>query len=143
MRNKVMLLAFVLIFAVPINSVFAEAPPWENQKIQVIGFSALNLNKYTPGRAKLMAKRGATIAAQMKAVKEILEFYLNLQTKVKDVIAQKDDLYALSSILIKEYTIISSEWNNEMCTVVLEVKLSQVYNYLKQEGLLSKLQKKP
>ena len=107
-------------------------PSWMNQKIQATGQCAINpAYSNNPGRAKLMALRGAQLDALRNLLERVLGLQLDSQTVVKDMVTEKDQINAQTSGFVRGAYKINQSFDGSIATVTMELKLYNVYRYLK------------
>jgi len=130
--------AAILILSFSIAAYAYEKPYWTGQDLRAIGESKVDNDRYAnPARAKLMARRAATIEARRNLLEEVLELRLNPQTSIGDVAPAPDKADADTSGLIEKSYVVGEVFDElNSCIVTMEIKLSDVYEYLKVQNLL-------
>ena len=83
-----------------------------------------------------MAQRAATFYARQNLLEQVLNLKLDSKATIRDVVSESDrtDVYA-SGLLGEDYTV-DLDYGDDMVTVKRELKLSDVYNYLKTQNLI-------
>lgn len=129
------IILFFILSCFIIVSAYAE-PTWVNQELQVKGESAIN-NAYPPGRAKLMAKRGAILDAKRNLLEKVLALKIDNGKTIRNVVPASDVTDGYRSKLISAAFPVRTDYDDAgICTVTVVLNLSNVYNYLRDTGLL-------
>ena len=115
----------------------ANAPSWIHQKINASGAAVIDTKRWQSlGRAKLYAKRGARIQAKRRLLEQVLDLIIDSQNTVRNVLAEPD-LNINNGIIRNSYTV-GQESNDNVYRVTEELKLNEVYSYMKEKSILYK-----
>ena len=84
----------------------------------------------------LWARRAATFNARHNLLESVSDLRLDSQTTIRDVLT-KDDLDVFNGIIRKHYQV-GSDSSDITYTVIMEIKLNDVYSYMKEKGIYYK-----
>lgn len=111
-------------------------PDWSKKTIQVTGQCATNpAHAGNPAQAMLMAKRGAIEDAKRNLLEQVLGVRIDSKTLIKDMVAQYDHLQAEVSGHIKEARIVGENFQSNIYTINMELKLYNIYTYMKSKKI--------
>jgi hypothetical protein len=114
-------------------------PTWSGTVTQATGNCALDLSSgKNPVQAKLMARRGAMVEAQRNLLEQVMGTQLDSKTYVKDMIAESDEIHAQLQGVIRGAEVISENFDGSMYTVVMGLKMYNVYEFLKSRQIYYK-----
>lgn len=110
-------------------------PAWVNEKRQAQGQGVIDMQRFpNPAQAKLMAKRAAMMDARRNLLETILGLRIDSKTVVRDMVAESDQIDANTSGIIRNsYEIGANYGSDGICTVTMEVKLYDIWAYVRQE----------
>lgn len=110
-----------------------QGPDWMNETVVEIGQGAVNPRfANNPGQAKLMAKRAAIADARRMLLERVLGLRLDASTVVRDMVAESDAINAETSGFLRESRVLDEDqWDGNVYTVKVELKLYSVYTYMK------------
>ncbi|MBU2063335.1 MAG: hypothetical protein KKF93_02970 [Candidatus Omnitrophica bacterium] len=139
MVKKTLFQVMVLFLSVAVlMSGYAYAEPgWVGRTMEATGQGVIDTNNPSLGQAKLFARRAATLGAKRDLLEQVLDLKLDSGDTIRDVVTETDAADVYSSGLILGAVVTSETFESGMCTVKIELKLQEVYDYLVLNDLAS------
>jgi hypothetical protein len=115
-----------------IDTAQSKIPPWASQKIEMAGNGVPPEGKGTTAQGKLMAARAAEIDAKRKLGEHINGLVVQSETKVKDFVAQHDEIRSYMDAMLVGSAVEKTEFDGETATVTVSIPGMQVWQVVSE-----------